>query len=179
MKRNLQLQTFGIMVILAATTLVTATSSTFNAPLYTYRMEQVSNRMNFLCTEMNRFSFEARDGFTVNCNVQAVTSAQPLSTDETCEGYSCFHTMCYETCEELSCMESCVPTCIPTEDDTCMTLCYTCSGYTCDQTSCQNTCVTCSGPTCIDTCQQTCSGYSCDPTSCQRTCRLTSCPPQC
>lgn len=148
MERNLQLLAIGIVVILAATTFVTASSSTFNAPLYTYRMEQASNRMSFLCTEMNGFTFEAREGFMLDYNVKGVFPAKPLGTLDTCFEtcpQSCLFTSCPETHVQLTCLVSCMLTCIGTEEITCYgySCDYTCNGYTCIATSCQETCSIC------------------------------------
>lgn len=140
----------GIGIMCAA--LMTATTSP-HTPLYTVRMEQESNKMNFLPTEVNQFTYTAENGCTVLYEV-SLCGVHPLeepTVPETCPN-TCDDETCYgPTCPETSCN-----TC-----STCSSTCNTCTQPTCE--TCEETCpYTCS--TCSSTCWNTCSGYTCKDT---------------
>lgn len=127
------------IALVGITALSIAGSMTAHAPLYTLRMEQVSNKMGFLPTEMNGFTYTAESGHTLNWAAAGCCSdVKPLST-------SPGSTYC-ESCIPETCEESCEWTCF----ETCPYTCSTCQGqgHTCDNTSCQ--------ATCWDTCWYTC-----------------------
>lgn len=118
-------------VIFLAVTTATASPLTVKTPLYTVRMEQASNKMNFLPTEMNGFTYTAEKGYTMNYDILECYCAEPLivTWQPTCE----FYPTC-DTCE------------------TCVT-CGTCYPDTCPWTkwiNCRNTQVypTCDWPGC-------------------------------
>ena len=142
---------FVVMSVILAALAVTVTASALagHTPLYTVRMEQASNKMHFLPTEMNGFTYTTEKGCTLECTVvRKYSDVTPLAT------------LPYATM------------CITCEPDTCEATCGTCAGWTCDQTSCQQTCYTCEGQghTCDQTsCQSTCSGNTCWST-CPYTC---------
>lgn len=148
----------GGTLVLVAVACVTASSLAAHTPLYTVRMEQVSNEMHFLPTVMNEFTYTAESGYTLGFNVSGGGGAVVRGTDATCHP-SC--STCPITCEQ-TCPNTCIPTCP-----------YTCDDPTCPYT-CPVTCpVTCDGPTCPPTCDDptcyvtscgewTCSGPKCD-----------------
>jgi hypothetical protein len=62
-----QRMTFVVMSVIFAALAVTVTASALpSTPLYTYRMEQASNKMHFLPTEMNGFTYIAEKGYTLD-----------------------------------------------------------------------------------------------------------------
>lgn len=159
----------ALFVVCAA--VVTAPAPVCDTPLYTVRMEQVSNNMHFLPTEVTPFVYTAERGCTVTGTVVTYCSGQPLSTgstfcptcepQDTCSGTceSCQQTCgtCWLTCPEtcdLTCFYTCWPTCGSTCPNTCSTCEETCS--TCPLT-CRMTCNTCY-ETCenCDTTEETC-----------------------
>jgi hypothetical protein len=167
-KKKMSVVMIGVVLVALGVT-VTA-SSVSHTPLYTFRMEQVSDKMNFLPTEVNGFTYTSEKGYVLNYGLTGFCkNVEPLSTlpntscpEETCEG-SC----------ENTCIYTCDPTCPYTCDDpTCP---YTCDDPTCDPT-CEYTCdPTCSSPwtcylstceyTCIPTCE-TCFGWTCTTPTC-------------
>ena len=146
-----------IAVVLGAALIVATSVSAASwtmTPLYTYRMEQASHTMNFLPTEMNKFTYTAEEGYMLNHNaVVCCSSVVPLITGgvNTCD-----------TCDQPTCWSTCPDTCEPTCPNTCMgATCSTCTQPTCE--TCEETCpYTCS--TCSSTCWNTCSGYTCKDT---------------
>ncbi len=137
----------GISLVIAGVT----ASSSFNTPLYTYRMEQQSSSMNFLPREVNGFIYTAENGYTVNYGIHGCCSIIPL--------------------EEPTVPATCPYTC----QETCSTCYYTCEGTTCEGTcysTCPNTCCTCEPtceePSCWNTCAPTCS--TCKPCATYRDC---------
>jgi hypothetical protein len=148
-KKKMLIAVISIAIVSLAITTVTASLSTSNTPLYTFRMEQSSSKMNFLPTEMNTFTYTTENGYGLNYDILGCCGAEPLimTYQYTCE----FYPTC-ETCNTCS---------------TCST-CSTCGGWTCDPTGCQITCGSSCGGTC-STCEETC----------ERTCGETSCPINC
>ena len=155
-KKQMSLVVICAVAVSLAVTAVTASPLITNTPLYTIRMEQLSNKMHFLPTLVNNFTYTAESGYNLNFDapVEYCSTAEPL---DHCTNYA---TTCDVTCE---------PTCPGTAP-------CTCGGYTCDQTSCQDTCGTgetcdptscdqdtCYVPTCI-TCLESCGG------TCSKTC---------
>lgn len=127
----------SIVASLAITT-VTARSLTWNTPLYTLRMEQQSNKMNFLPTEMNEFVYSAEHGYNLTYEVLEYCSAEPLvetvgTCSSTCPYVSCAVGTCStcggNTCDDTSCQPSCWYTCWETCDD-----------WTCNPDTCKNPC---------------------------------------
>ena len=105
----------GIALVSVAITAVTA-SSWVNTPLYTVRMEQVSNNMHFLPTEVNDFTYTAENGCNVTYDVSAYCDAnasgidvQTYSGGDTCWLYytcpfTCINNItCYWTCKPTAC----------------------------------------------------------------------------
>lgn len=171
-------------LVLLAAACVSASPLKHATPLYTVRMEQASNKMGFLPTTVNSFTYTTEKGYTIDYSGAAHSSVQPLSTEsnDTCYGYA--------TCDGFfTCWQTCYGythggyTCSPTY---CV---WTCTPETCNVTWCSFTCVavdTCMG-TCSATCPSTCEtcagqGFTCDATSCQSTCSTCdqpTCPDTC
>lgn len=103
---------------LLAVTCVTASPWTQNTPLYTYRMEQASSRMNFLPAPMNNLTYTTEKGYILNCEVtECYNGVEPLNTVPviSCEGHTC-----YITCDR-TCTNTCDKTCGGNTCDTCIT----------------------------------------------------------
>lgn len=130
---------------------VTAAPWIVNTPLYTYRMEQASDRMSFLPTSMNTITYTTDERSTLICEVTACYSAQSFDTDlPTCENMTCLtYAVTCSTCSGYTCESPC-----DTFVDTCEA---TCEGLTCEGT--------CSGLTC-QTCGDTCDGLTCVQITC-------------
>jgi hypothetical protein len=172
-KQGICIVAIGTIAAFLAAAAVTADSSILSTPLYTYRMEQASDTMNFLPTEQSTFTYTAKQGCNLNCRAENHCGEGILSTTglETCYGYfTCqgYYT-CSQTCEGYTHGGS-----------TCLTTClnwWTCTQYTCDLSCDGYTCVaafTCMG-TCVVTCPETCEtcqgqGWTCNATGCQQTC---------
>lgn len=123
----------SVVVVSCVVPFAAANSLLTNTPLYTYRMEQASSRMNFLPIEKNSFTYAADGGYILNHEVlRCCGGVSPLMT----EGSTC-----NPTCDEKTCI-----TCL-----TCAS-CFLCeTSETCDTCStCNPTCssATCSGPWC-------------------------------
>jgi hypothetical protein len=115
MNRKILFIIAGIAVASVTVAAVTAIPLTYNTPLYTVRMEQISSEMNFLPTEMNDFTFTAENGYNLNyipeyCDVGSYdTYARTYDGSYTCWGYyTCPFTCnsnitCYSTCRPTAC----------------------------------------------------------------------------
>ena len=161
----------GVAVVLCAVAVVTASPRiSSNTPLYTMRMEQASNKMHFLPTEKNNFTYTIERGYNLEHLVGAMFGEVALDTTPcTCEectvDFTCPHGTCSDTCDTcFTCTNTCEGTCGPTCPGTCAT-CSTCN-RTCANT-CAETCVSSCDGTCSDTCPQTCA--TCE-TVCEHTC---------
>ncbi len=164
-KRKMSLALIGVVAVSLAVVFATAGSLMADTPLYIFRMEQASSKMNFLPTTVNGFAYNTENGYTVGYNVGKYSGgAGLLGTDATChptcEGWTCDPTSCQNTCDD-----TCPATCPYTCPATCPSTCSTCGGWTCDPTGCHVTCPagSCSA-TCSDTCGHTCAGETmCEP----------------
>lgn len=141
-KHNVLIAIVGAALVLSAVSTVIG-SQISSTPMYTVRMEQQSNKMHFLPTKMNEFTFTAESGYTLNRDVSGVCG-EPLevTVGRTCEGTCVGEPTCSNTC-----MSTCPSTCG-----------NTCSGSTCELScggTCEPTCFTCD-PTCDETCGGTC-----------------------
>ncbi|KYK36382.1 MAG: hypothetical protein AYK19_01165 [Theionarchaea archaeon DG-70-1] len=65
-RKKVSIAVVSMAVAFLAVTCVTASRQTSSTPLYTFRMEQASNRMSFLPTTVNEFTYNTRDGYTLN-----------------------------------------------------------------------------------------------------------------
>ena len=142
----------GVTLAVLAVTAV-ASSSTTNTPLYTLRMEQASNKMNFLPTAVNEFIYTAENGYQLNYGFtdDCCVAGSPDDTYElTCDYYKTCWDTCPRTCQGSTCTPTCPATC---NDPTCPATCP----VTCDDPTCPWTC---------DTCYQTCE----EPTCVENTC---------
>lgn len=106
MDRKMSLAVTSVAVVLLVATTVTASPSRINTPLFTFRMEQSSSKMNFLPTEMNTFTYTTESGYGLNSDILGCCGADPLimTFQYTCEFY--------DTCE--TCISTCAYTCNPT-----------------------------------------------------------------
>ena len=150
---------FAVMSIVAVflvASFVTAGSLMAESPLFNFRMEQASSKMNFSPGTGNGFTYTTQNGYILNCNVGNCCGKGIvlLGTDATCFP-TCLST-CIVTCETCEGQPTCGSTCTPT------------CPYTCDDPTCPTTCEA----TCPSTCEETCD----DPT-CPYTCGLQQCPP--
>jgi hypothetical protein len=91
-----------------------------NTPLYNYRMEQASNKMHFLPTDMNTFAYNTEKGYNVDFEVTGNPDDGIMYTWQS--PWTCVFSTCNYTCQ----------TC---DGPTCVTCGYSCGG-TCD------TCIT-------------------------------------
>lgn len=144
---------FGLLIAFLAVSFMTATSPSWNAPLFTFRMEQASGEMNFSPMGVNPFTYNTASGYTLHsCVAGQCFGAGPLATspsstcDPTCvegcdetEWYTCQDT-CWYTCDNPTCASTCPNTCY----NTCPLTCATCYG----QATCGYTCYTCVSKTC-------------------------------
>ncbi len=144
------LAVMSVALVFLAVTAATARPWTLpNTPLYTFRMEQASNEMNFSPAKGNGFAYAGEGGHTLGYDIAGLkiyySDAELLATG------------CKPTCVE-TCLETCVSTC----PQTCVNTCSTCVS-TCPHT-CVNTCSTCVSTcsySCVNTCWSTCA-YTCD-----------------
>lgn len=134
MNKKQYIPVIGAAMVALAVACVSASSSP-NTPLYNLRMEQHSNKMNFLPTAVNSFSYTTENGCILNSCVTGYCGTVPMGTYATC------HT-CIDTCEDTSCGTCDDPTCPDTCQVTCPYTVCTCYG------SCYGSCV----PTCSLTC---------------------------
>ncbi len=131
-KRKLSIAVISVTALLAVT-FVTATPLASKTPLYTYRMEHSSSKMNFLPTAMNDFIYTTERGYTANYGnftcFECGGGTSPLFlTCNTCDLDLCDQTIC------ATCGGTCPVTCrVPTCPSTCET-------YTCAETSCPPIC---------------------------------------
>jgi hypothetical protein len=137
-------------------TAATATPGVSGTPLYAYRMEQASSKMNFLSTEMANFTYIAEKGYVLSYDATGFCNPEPLAP----------------TGEE---METCWPQCTTNEITWCQYTCEdTCFMSTCQQNTCSQTCYTCPEDTCNNTCT---SPYTCHLSTCVSTCNPTCTSP--
>lgn len=112
----------GIALVSFAIAGVCASSWAYKTPLYTMRMEQVSNDMHFLPPEMNDFTYTAENGYNLNYDVSAFSATttssvnfQTFDGSNTCNGSStcAYSYTCPFTCN-ITCSRTCEPTaCAP------------------------------------------------------------------
>ncbi|MBU7025511.1 MAG: hypothetical protein HXS48_01115 [Theionarchaea archaeon] len=132
-RKMMVIAAISVAVASLAITAVTASPWASDTPLYTFRMEQASSKMNFLPTEMNQFTYTAENGYTLDYEVVGYCSdVKPLDTGV----WTCYYSTCGGPTCWLTCPASCYGTCNdPTCGSTCVTCPWTCGG-SCD------TCVT-------------------------------------
>lgn len=151
----------SVAVVSLAITCVTASPWTANTPLYTFRMEQASNKMNFLPTAVNGFIYSTEKGYALNYDAAGYCGATPYGTYDTCGECTTIEITCW------SCWYTCLNTCPNTCENTCVSTCGTCA-QTCPSTckntcpnTCWNTCPNTCWATCWNTCENTCEGPEC------------------
>ena len=131
----------GVAVIsLVITSVAASPKISGNTPLYAFRMEQASSKMNFLPTAVNGFVYTAEEGYNFNYSATGCCGdVKPLDTSDatpTC-ALTCYPTSC-------TCWQTCPYTCAAT------------CPVTCDDPTCPNTCPVTCVPTCTDSCYQSC-----------------------
>ena len=169
-KRKISIAVFGIVLVLVAVTVVTASPRILpNTPLYAVRMEQASNEMNFSPMEDGGFTYSAESNSELSFEFAGFCTQaeppEPTPVPNTCQGcesvnYTCQWDTCFQTCAntcESTCLYSCADTCVYT-CDTCVETCWNTCVYTCKTCvyTCNNTCMETCGETCGETCYQTC-----------------------
>jgi hypothetical protein len=143
MNKKIVTAAIGVFMVFLAVTYATASPSV-NTPLYRYRMEQSSSKMNFLPTAFNTFAYTAEKGYHMECDVLG-SNNRDGDTDSMVIVCQTTGGTCVPTCES-SCPDTCWPTCPATCWFTCAHTCYvTCS--TCDVT-CFPGCLTAATETC-------------------------------
>ncbi len=156
-QKSLVILVSATMVVLVVTA-ATVTAWTANTPLYMFRMEQASSKMNFLPTAINCFDYTTEKGYTLNCNIGRYCNNMGVLYDtgySTCPDETCEHCLTYPpgvTCPNTSCA-TCASTCPNTCKSTCPNTCKSTCPNTCPYT-CPNTCATC--PATCATCDYTC-----------------------
>ncbi|MGD2249683.1 MAG: hypothetical protein PVF58_14845 [Candidatus Methanofastidiosia archaeon] len=130
MDKKVVLAGFSVVVTLIMVTGVYASDMLSSTPLYMVRMEQQSNDMNFLPTEINEFTYSAETGYTITYNA-GFCGASPLGPAPTCEQNPCQWTV--DTCP-YTCLSTCPATCFETCPNTCWGA--TCEGSTCGNPPC-------------------------------------------
>ena len=121
-----------VAIAFCAVTVVAASpKSRVNAPLYTFRMEQASSKMNFLPTAVNGFVYTAEEGYNFNYSATGCCGdVKPLDTGDatpTC-ALTCYPTSCtcWQTCDDPTCPNTCPVTCVPTCTGSCCQSCIFC-----------------------------------------------------
>jgi hypothetical protein len=155
-RKKMSLLLVSIAIAFLTATFLTASSSLpTDTPLYTLRMEQVSNEMSFLTTEKNDFAYTIENGHILHVDV-FMKQCDILFHGPTCDGcetedFTCPWASCESTCDYTcgTCPNTCGSTCSNTCSNTCPNTC----GSTCGNT-CPNTC----GNTCPNTCWLSCYG---------------------
>lgn len=110
-RQKISVAVVSTAVAFLAVTCVSASPQTSDTPLYTMRMEQASSEMNFLPTAVNEFTYNTRDGYTMNYGFgtdRFAVYSRPIGAFAICTYRTCYCTCC-----------------------TCCTCWCTCCGYTC------------------------------------------------
>ena len=147
-RKRMSIAVLIVGIAILAATFVTASSWTFPTPLYTFRMEQASSKMNFLPSAMNDFVYSTEKGCTLNSDAQGCCNGSvPLSTSP--------ETACTPPCEPTEAGNTCGNTCPNTSCNTCWSTCPNTCPWTCEWTclTCYSTCCTCKY---CDTTEDTC-----------------------
>lgn len=119
-RKKMSLAVIGVAIASLAVAAVTANSWTLYTPLYTMRMEQASNKMNFLPTEMNTFTYNTEKGYNLNYGTLRNSEDKPFYTFQTpwtCVFSTCVYTC--TTCDGPTCPVTCSYTCPDTFFCTC------------------------------------------------------------
>lgn len=126
---RMKMACMGVVAVFVAAALVTASSPVFSTPLYTYRMEQHSDGMNFLPSTVNSFTYTAENGYTLDYT--GCCGIVPSDVEPTNEQHLCQWSV--ETCP-LTCLNTCPNTCVQSCPNTCSA--PTCEGSTCGDPPC-------------------------------------------
>lgn len=146
--------TFLVIMLFAVNT------GTLDTPLFTWRMEQASDKMGFSPTPVNGFSYDTEKGRVLGYEIteDEYGYVKPLDSGQGCEqdtreGEGCRDTQ-DDTCQ--TCEDTCEDTCADTCSDTCSTCTGETSCSTCPADTCSNIKTQCG--TCTDTCSESCEG---------------------
>ncbi|MBU7047017.1 MAG: hypothetical protein HXS54_11345 [Theionarchaea archaeon] len=124
-----------ILVGCAVAFVAASTRTTMDGtPLFAVRMEQESNKMNFLPGEKNGFAYSSGQGFMMDYDTEYCSNAGPLA---------------YTWISDPTCWTTC-----SAPPSTCQSTCSSTCSYTCVSTCC--TCVSTCSSTCMSTCTNTC-----------------------
>jgi len=138
-RKQMSIVVISVSFVLLAATCVTASPWTRNTPLYTFRMEQASSKMNFLPTAVNGFIYTTEKGHDLGHNAAECCGcggAQPLApyTCATCNEEMCEVPTICGTCGTCYWMTTCHPNTCPWTD---WPLCYETQRYpTCHWSTC-------------------------------------------
>jgi len=125
MNRNLRISVvvIGMAVLTFLASVAMASQQVTDTPLYAYRIEQASSKMNFLVTKRNVYSYTAESGYELNYGTIKGWGFICRIDDETSKGKVCqnfdINPLCmlftYETCQCT--MDTCwvYVNCIPAE----------------------------------------------------------------
>lgn len=121
-RKSISVVLMSIVIVGLTITAVTARLWTTTTPLHTYRMEQASDEMNFLPTEMAEFTYNAEKGYNITFEILENFEDVALVTWQT--PYTCIYSTCKytcTTCDGPTCLETCPCTvsCGPTCQDSC------------------------------------------------------------
>lgn len=92
--QNLFIGVVSMAVVILVMAAVTASVSNTNTPLYVFRMEQQSTKMNFLPTPEHDFTYTSEDGYTINTISEGYCGAVPLVSF----AWTCSYSTCLKTC---------------------------------------------------------------------------------
>lgn len=142
-KRWMLIGLVGIAVVSLTMNTVVASWKTSASPLFNYRMQQASNKMNFTPAVPCIFTYTAEKGCSLGYQTCEACFGKPLPnfTRSTCDIYEQTCDTCYDTCPG-TCYNTCPNSCGTC--GTCYSTCSTCS--TCYPSP------TCFGPTCMTMC---------------------------
>lgn len=125
--KRMSLVAMSAAMVLLAVTVVTASPRVSKSPLYVYRMESESSKLNFLPTERNEVIYNTEGGYVLNYAITAESLGEYVlgSTQPSCS-WTCVHSTCEQTCP-----------------GTCGSTCSTCPYQTKCSTCIPNTCQGC------------------------------------
>ena len=131
-RKKVSIAVVSTAVVVLAVTCVTASHQTLNTPLYTFRIEQASSEMNFLPTAVSEFTYNTRDGYTVNWE---------FVSDDRVEGVFALN-MRDEVYPRVACTHWNWRTCLTSRDVPCTFIMYTCmEPCTWENFGCQDDCM--------------------------------------
>ena len=91
----------GIAIVACAVVAVSATFPGANTPLYRFRMEQISNQMNFSPVKMSGYTYTAEGGYTLHYEVSGSEGSVIPAGDKSWDILTC------STCVPTNCGGCC------------------------------------------------------------------------